>query len=137
MSNTFELKENNYTLDRGYWINSWEIDNPTGHHTHDFVELVYTFHGNGVHIVNGKEIPVRRGDLLFLNYNCTHAIEPLSKLKYADIMFKLDYIDHSLNNSENAFSLLETSNFHEFESMINKENCIIHFQHHERIGYNS
>lgn len=133
MSNTFELNENKYTLDKGYWINSWEIDKPTGSHTHDFVELVYTFHGNGVHFINGREFPVRKGDLLFLNYNCTHAIEPFNKLEYADIMFRLDYIDNSLKFSENAFSLLETSNFSEFESMINMDNCVVHFQTHERL----
>lgn len=132
MANTFELKENNYTLDRGYWINYWEIEEDTPNHTHDFVEMVYTFNGNAVHIVNGREIPVRKGDLLFLNYNCTHSIKPIGKLRYADIMFKLDYIDHGLNNSGNAFSLLETKNFSEFESMINTKSCVIHFRSHER-----
>lgn len=135
MANTFELKENNYTLDRGYWINYWEIEKNSPTHTHDFVELVYTFHGNGVHVVNGKEIPVRKGDLIFLNYNCTHSIKPAGKLRYADIMFKLDYIDQGLKNTGNAFSLLETKNFGEFESMINTNSCVIHFRNHERIRF--
>lgn len=133
MEEMFEKKsDNSYILKTGYWVNSTWIKSRTDEHTHQFVEMVYTFHGSGVHIVNGKKYPVKKGDLLFLDYNCVHAIETDELLEYADIMFKLDHIDLSLKNGSNAFALLDTYNFSEFRNMINKENCKIHFGTSER-----
>ena len=36
-------------------------------HTHDYVEVVYMCRGQTKHIVNGKSITLRQGDLLFLH----------------------------------------------------------------------
>lgn len=44
-------------------------------HTHDYVEVVYMCSGQTTHIVNGKKILLRQGDLLFLNQKATHAIQ--------------------------------------------------------------
>ena len=38
-------------------------------HTHDYVELVYMLSGQTVHIVDGKIIVLKQGDLLFLGQN--------------------------------------------------------------------
>lgn len=126
-------KSNNttYILNTGYWIDQKE-ELTTKEHTHEFVEMVYTFAGSGVHIVNNKRYTVKKGDLLFLNYNCTHAVETGGGLKSANIMFKLEYIDLSLKNGGNVFSLLDTDNFSDFQNMINKDNCKIHFSSDER-----
>ena len=43
-------------------------------HTHDYVEVVYMCTGQTVHIVNGRQICLEQGDLLFLNQSCTHEI---------------------------------------------------------------
>lgn len=133
MADMFEKRNNReYILNTGCWVNSTFIERNTEEHTHDFVELTYITHGSGVHIINGRKYPVKKGDLLFLNYNCTHAIECAARLEYTDIMFKLDYIDANLKNSGNAFSLLGRGNFKEFESMIYENNCKIHFYSDER-----
>lgn len=48
-------------------------------HTHDFVEVVYMCCGKTTHIVNGKELLLREGELLFLGQNARQEILPASK----------------------------------------------------------
>lgn len=45
-------------------------------HTHDYVEVVYMCAGKTVHIVNGKEITLCEGDILFLGQNARQEILP-------------------------------------------------------------
>lgn len=43
-------------------------------HTHDYVEVIYMCSGQTTHIVNGKEMKLEQGDLLFLSQNATHEV---------------------------------------------------------------
>ena len=43
-------------------------------HTHDYVEVIYMYCGETTHIVNGKKIQLKQGNLLFLNQCATHEI---------------------------------------------------------------
>jgi len=43
-------------------------------HTHDYVEVIYMCSGETTHIVNGKEIKLEQGDLLFLNQSAKHEV---------------------------------------------------------------
>lgn len=43
-------------------------------HTHDYVEVVYMCAGRTTHIVNGRQIRLEQGDLLFLNQTATHEV---------------------------------------------------------------
>lgn len=43
-------------------------------HTHDYVEVVYMCTGQTVHIVNGSQIILCQGELLFMNQSATHEI---------------------------------------------------------------
>ena len=43
-------------------------------HRHDFVEVVYGCAGVVHHIVNGKSIPLKAGELLFLGQSATHEV---------------------------------------------------------------
>ena len=45
-------------------------------HTHDFVEAVYMCKGNTMHIINGKELVLNEGELLFLGQNAKQEILP-------------------------------------------------------------
>lgn len=132
MDKIFQLNDGEFTLNKSYWINSTRIETITKEHTHDYVELVYTFSGTGVHIIDGERYNVKKGDLIFINFGCIHSIEPDGQLKYVDIMLKPDFIDQRLKNSNDAFSLLATGSFKEFESLVNKSSKIIHFFAHER-----
>ncbi len=70
-------------------------------HTHDFIELVYTAKGNGTHYINDTPYPVRRGDLLFINYGEVHAIQFDSELTYYQFLVKPEFIAKHFVNSEN------------------------------------
>lgn len=43
-------------------------------HSHDYVEVVYMCSGQTRHIVNGKELLLKQGELLFLNQRVTHEV---------------------------------------------------------------
>lgn len=43
-------------------------------HKHDYVEVVYMCSGHTCHIVNGKELHLREGEILFLSQSCTHEV---------------------------------------------------------------
>lgn len=47
---------------------------PFPEHTHDYVEIVYMCAGSTTHTVNGKNIRLEQGDLLFLNQGAVHAV---------------------------------------------------------------
>ena len=44
-------------------------------HTHDYVELIYMCQGSTTHIVEGKEIKLCEGELLFLGQGIRHSIK--------------------------------------------------------------
>ena len=43
-------------------------------HTHDYVEVVYMYDGTTTHIVDGKTITLKKGELLFLGQSAKHEI---------------------------------------------------------------
>jgi len=44
-------------------------------HTHDYVEVVYMISGTTTHIINGKEIVLKQGELLFLGQSAKQEIK--------------------------------------------------------------
>lgn len=48
-------------------------------HTHDFIEAVYMCQGKTTHIINGKELVLNEGELLFLGQNARQEILPASE----------------------------------------------------------
>ena len=45
-------------------------------HTHDYVELVYMCQGQTTHIIDGNQVVLQAGELLFLNQNAIQEIQP-------------------------------------------------------------
>jgi AraC-like DNA-binding protein/mannose-6-phosphate isomerase-like protein (cupin superfamily) len=45
-------------------------------HTHNYVEVIYVCEGKTNHIINGEELTLQEGELLFLNQNATQEIMP-------------------------------------------------------------
>lgn len=101
-------------------------------HDHDFVEIVYIHDGKGVHCINGVEYPVRKGDLLYINYGCTHSFKVYEKLIASNIMIKLDYFNEVLMNEENIFYLLALTSFEKVQSELDKTRPLIAFDGAER-----
>ena len=75
-------------------------ERPERAHKHDFIELVYTKSGSGTHYINERPYRVQRGDLLFINYGETHAIEPDERLEFYNFLVKPEFIAENVVNSE-------------------------------------
>ncbi len=101
-------------------------------HEHDFIEIVYMLKGECIHVIDGKEHTASHGDMLIINYNQTHSIKGDSPVKYINILIKPEYINESLANSDNAFSLLNLSEFEDFAEILDKSKVKIRFSHEEQ-----
>lgn len=123
---------NKYCMDEGFFVIDPKEQNAIAPHTHGFVELIYMFRGQCVHIVDGREYHARKGDLLFINYGSVHSIRDGNSAVYTDILLKPEFIDESLRGRENAFALLEAADFQSFQGAIGGENCFVHFSGKEQ-----
>lgn len=66
-------------------------------HTHDYVEAVYMCAGQTVHIINGKEIVLREGELLFLGQNARQEILPAGEKDIAvNFIIQPSFFDKTL-----------------------------------------
>lgn len=101
-------------------------------HKHDFVEMVYTVKGSCTHVINNKEYPVKRGDLVIINYNQTHSITNTEEMTYVNILMKPEYISQSLVNQGNAFALLHLVEFEDFRKILDESRCKVSFSGSER-----
>ena len=45
-------------------------------HKHNYVEVIYMYQGHTHHIINGEDVDLKQGELLFLNQNATQEILP-------------------------------------------------------------
>ena len=43
-------------------------------HKHDYVEVIYMCSGKSTHLVNGREVQLEQGELLFLSQSATHGV---------------------------------------------------------------
>jgi len=91
-------------------------------HTHDFIEIVYIYEGSGTHMINESIYPVKRGDLLFMNFNDVHSYSTRTSMKYINCLINPEFLGEELINSENALDILTLAIFREF-SDISGEIC--------------
>ena len=96
-------------------------------HTHDFLELVYIVSGKGKQYVDGKEYPVTRGDLLFINYNQTHAFSSGKGMEYYNIYMQPSVVSANLINADNAFRMLALKSFEDFREGVGEDHPVVRF----------
>lgn len=75
-------------------------------HTHDFIEIVYISEGSGNHMINDIIYPVKRGDLLFMNFKDVHSYSTETGMKYINCLINPEFLSEELINSENAMDIL-------------------------------
>ena len=126
------MSDNKYYMDEGFYVIGAQEKFDYEAHSHDFAELAYVYSGKCTHCVDGKEYTASSGDLIFINYNSAHSIRSDGGFMGADILIKPEYIDVSLDQSNNAFSLLKLEEYQSFENMIDKSNCFVNFSGKER-----
>ena len=69
--------------------------------SNDFVEFVYILKGSCVHVINGESYPVKRGDMVIINYNQSHSFFGSPGTEFIEILMKPEYINEALINQEN------------------------------------
>jgi AraC-like DNA-binding protein len=85
-------------------------------HTHEFIEIVYVLSGEMVHEIDGCRYNTARGDMLFMNYGCTHTFSSESAYTYVNILFSPELMADAVITTQNAFSVLSLSAFNEMRS---------------------
>ncbi len=89
-------------------------------HTHDFFELVYVASGSAVHILDGEERTIGRGDYFFVDYGTVHSYTRVGddKLEIINCLFVAEFIDKTLKNKYNFSEIV--NNY-----MIRNNNAVI------------
>lgn len=85
-------------------------------HTHEFIEIVYILSGRMTHLINGQSYEVRRGDVLFMNYGCTHEFFSEEEATYVNILFSPEVMSQEIVTPTNAFSVLALTAFNDMRS---------------------
>ena len=66
-------------------------------HTHNYIEVIYMCQGTTTHIVNGNQVVLEQGDLLFLNQNAVQEIEPAGRNDIAvNFLILPEFFDQTL-----------------------------------------
>lgn len=84
-------------------------------HVHDFIEIVYVLSGKAVEKINGFEFKVKQGDLLFINYGCTHSFDFEGNFSYINVCFNPKLLGRAISKDV-AFPLLSLTAFDELKS---------------------
>lgn len=105
---------------------------PYHEHSHDFVEFVYMLRGRCTHTVDGIAYPMKRGDLLIVNYNQRHNRSGGDAAEYINILLKPEFISQSLADQDNAFALLNLTEFADFKKTLDETKCKVTFSGAER-----
>lgn len=91
-----------YLEDIGIYINRVEEQATPHPHSHEFIEITYVAKGKGIHILNGEEYQVSKGDLFVINYDCVHEFRSQgSKLVVYNCVILPQFIDESLSQCRN------------------------------------
>ena len=112
---------NEFDLSNEFYINFVSLKKSEEQHTHNFIEIVYTLDGKGIHYIDGKEYIVGGGDVLVINYHHSHAITPVENFRYFDIMLKPEFINDTLRGTDDIFLFLRLSDFTDISSSVNRD----------------
>ncbi len=100
-------------------------------HSHDFVEIVYIMEGSGRQCINDEEFDVKTGDLLFVNYGCTHAFQVDEKLVAYNLMIRVDYFTKNMIKDDNLFYMLALTSFEKIQHELNDKSPLVSFKFDE------
>ena len=95
-------------------------------HTHDYVELIYMCQGSTMHMVEGKEIKLCEGELLFLGQGIRHSIK---KAEENDIAVNFIVLPHFFGDTLYAMGEKESPIKRFFVNCLcgNDSNSYLHF----------
>lgn len=121
--------DENFSIFRQLVTAAYSIDT----HLHEFVEIVYIQKGEGVHYINDREYPVKRGDLLFINYGQTHSLKTDTSMDIVNLMLKPEFIGAQLVSTDNTFEILTLTAFEEFQAAICSDSPLVRFSSNDLV----
>ncbi len=78
-------------------------------HTHNYVELIYMCKGQTHHVINGKDVLLKEGELLFLNQNSVQEIYPAGENDIAvNFIILPEFFDYALRMMNAEDNLLRS-----------------------------
>ncbi len=122
-----KFENGKFFMDGSLIIEKQQLLAPIPEHTHEFIEIVYILKGRCTQKIDDTEYPANRGDLFLINYNRTHSVMGENNCEFFNILVKPEFINKSLTDSRNAFSLLELSSFEEFCGISEQNKCMVTF----------
>lgn len=76
-------------------------------HTHNYVEVIYMCSGSSHHVINGNDVYLKKGELLFLNQNAVQEIYPAKENDIAvNFIILPEFFDYALRMMEEEENLL-------------------------------
>lgn len=96
-------------------------------HAHEFIEIVYCYEGSGIQYIGGREYPMSRGTLVFLNYGQAHGYRATTDLHYYNILLMPAFLSETLINTVDAFALLALTAFSDFQDVISNPPPVFKF----------
>lgn len=102
-------------------------------HTHDCIELVYIYKGEGFLRIGEQLIKVASGDLLFYNIGELHCLNSEKEIDVINLNIYPQLLDESLATSQNAVDVLALAWFRDFDGIITSFSPKVTFRGKERI----
>lgn len=97
-------------------------------HTHNYVEIIYMCEGETHHVINGEDVYLKRGELLFLNQNSVQEIYPAKEEDIAvNFIILPEFFDHGIRMMDAEDSLLRSFVL-DCMTGENREASYLHFQ---------
>ena len=72
-------------------------------HSHCFFEIAYVSSGEGVHIINGREYPISRGDYMIIDPTAIHCYD--GNVEITNLIFLPTFLDKSFRDIESVDGL--------------------------------
>lgn len=70
-------------------------------HSHEYLEIVYIYRGEGFHYIDGVEYAVKKGSLLVIPVGSIHRFESKTQMNFYNLGVKTDNLEIFKSNSEN------------------------------------
>ena len=88
--------------------------------------------GSSKHYINDEAFEVKAGDLLFINYGCTHAFQVYEKLLAYNLMIRVDYFTKNMIKDGNLFYMLALTSFEKLQRELNDKSPLVYFDFSEQ-----
>lgn len=103
--NTFFIEKN------GYLIKKYKMNTSTHLHTHDFIEIVYTLSGQGIHTIDDKNYSITRGSFFVVDSGRKHKLVFYNNAEYYNLFLTETFLRQfslpGMNGDKNAYDLIK------------------------------